>query len=53
MTKILPISINNAHKNLKKIVKNNTQKACFVDLTHEDKGYYKIGDKFVKQIFTR
>ena len=53
MSKILPISINNNIKNVKKIVNKNTPKANNIDLAYEDKGFYKIGDKFVKQVFTR
>ncbi len=53
MSKIIPVSINNSVKNIKKNINKNTQKTCNVDLAYEDKGLYKIGDKFVKQIFTR
>ena len=53
MSKILPISANINHKNIKKVVNKNNQKACLIDLTYEDKGFYKIGDRFIKQIFTR
>ena len=53
MTKILPISANINYKNIKKVINKNKQKACLIDLAYEDKGYYKIGDRFVKQIFTR
>ncbi len=53
MSKILPVSTNNNYLNIKKIIAKNTPKACNIDLAYEDKGFYKIGDKFVKQIFTR
>ena len=53
MPKILPISFNNSVKSIKKNINKNTQKACLIDLAYEDKGYYKIGDRFIKQIFTR
>ena len=52
MPKILPVSINNSIKNVKKNINNNTQKIYNVDLAYEYKGFYKIGDKFVKQVFT-
>lgn len=53
MTKILPISANINYKNIKKVINKNNPKACLIDLAYEDKGYYKIGDRFIKQIFTR
>ncbi len=53
MPKILPVSFNNSVKSIKKNINKNTQKNYNVDLAYEDKGFYKIGDKFVKQVFTR
>ena len=53
MTKLLPISANINYKNIKKVINKNKQKACLIDLAYEDKGYYKIRDRFIKQIFTR
>ena len=53
MPKILPVTINDRVKSIKKNINKNAQKTYNVDLAYEDKGFYKIGDKFVKQVFTR
>lgn len=53
MQKISPISLTNTPKNLKNFLKKNKPKKLNLDLTYEERGFYKVGDKFVKQIFTR
>lgn len=50
MLKILPnVKLTNAIR--KNIIKKDATK--MVDLSMEDLGYYKIGDRFVKTIFPR
>ena len=45
----------NVKATLKEVIQKNVQKRAIkpVDLSMEELGYYKIGDRFVKTIFPR
>ena len=52
--KVKPTSISNfVKKPLKKINSNKKVSRTIIDITPDDRGFYRVGDKFVKVIFPR